>query len=252
MFELFSTGKLNSCLSPMGPCTCRRKLLASTGTMALFAGLTQWVVGYNFSMAALSESLHAFADSSADFFGIAIEKKIHDSPQHEEEDVREGADKVIASLLVLGAILIGIEAYDRWSSGNYPVWLLAVVLVGLFGISIDLLRIRMFSKAREHSDNSNLQGLIGHARSDAQHKGIVTTIAILAMCGVFLGIESGLYNFFVRLSDYLASLGLAGFMMFILAPRIWRGQGCGHDLSKKSSAHTPHEHSHGPGCNHSH
>lgn len=239
MFKIITEGRHSSCHAPIEPCTCRRKLLATTGSLALLAGLTQWGVGYSYSMAALSEALHAAADSIADFFGIEIERRVINDP-HKEAFIRASGDKIIASLLVLGAFVIINEAHERWVSGFYPVWLLAILLVSIFGISIDLLRIRMFRKARKHSDNTNLQGLIVHALSDAQHKGIITVVVLIAMSGTFLGIERGLYEFLVRLSDYLASLGLALYMMFILSPRIWQGKGCGH----------VHHHKHGAGCNH--
>jgi len=239
MLQFFKTGSLNDCPAPKSLCTCESKLYATTGTLALIAGLTQWVVGYRCSMAALSDALHALSDAGADFVGMFIAKKVSGN-QSKIKEWRAIGNKWIASLLVLGAVVIVYEAHDRWSGGSYLVWLPAVVLVGLFGLAIDLIRLRMLSKAREHSNNSNLGGLVGHAQSDAWHSGIISAIALLAILGTLLNMESGLYDFFVRLTDYLASLGLAGYMMCILAPNIWAGKGCGHK----------HAHKHGAGCKH--
>ncbi|MCK9345161.1 MAG: cation transporter [Candidatus Pacebacteria bacterium] len=241
MFEIITEGKLSNCMAPTNPCICKTNLLATTGTLALIAGFTQWLVGYRFSMAAGSDALHALSDGSADFVGVAIEKKAAGNPKKEEE-WRAIGNKAISSLLILGAFIIGSEAYDRWNSGSYPVWLPAILAVGIFGLTIDLIRLRMLSKANRHSGNSNLEGLIVHARSDAWHSGIISTVAVLAMFAALLDLESGSYEFFIQLTDYVASLGLAGYMMFILSPRIWRGQKCAHG--------DPHDHHHD--CDHKH
>lgn len=245
MFQFFAYGSLRGCPAPASHCTCESKLYATTGTLALIAGLTQWVVGYHYSMAALSDALHALADAAADFLAMFIARKVN-ADRSKTNELRTIGNKLIASLLVLGALIIGFEANDRWSGSGYIVWLPAVVLVGLFGLVIDLIRFRMLSKAREHSNNSNLEGLIEHARSDAWHSGIISTVALFAILGSFLGIESGLYAFLVRSGDYLASLGLAGYMMCILAPRIWKGKGC------CGQNHRHRTHQHGPGCKHHH
>lgn len=237
MIQFLVSGSLRDCPAPDMPCTCESKLYATTGTMALIAGLTQWFVGYHYSMAALSDALHALADASADFMGMFIAQKVRGN-RTKTAELRAFGNKIIASLLVLGALIIGFEAYDRWHGDSYIVWLPAVVLVGLFGLIIDLIRLRMLSKAQGHSNNSNLEGLVQHARSDAWHSGIISAVAMLAIMGSLLNIDGGLYAFLVHLADYLASLGLSGYMMFILAPRIWKGAGCGHK--------------HGPKCNHKH
>lgn len=227
MFQFLINGSLKDCPAPSEACTCEGKLYATTGTLALVAGLAQLVVGYQYSMAALSDALHALSDASADFLGMFIAKKVLANPEKTKE-LRETGNKWISGLLIAGALIIGFKAHDRWTSGNYLVWLPAVIAVGLLGLAIDLIRFRMLSKARTHSNNSNLEGLIEHAKSDAWHSGIISTVAILAVLGSSLEIESHMYDFLVRLTDYLTSLGLAGYMMGILAPRIWRGQGCGH------------------------
>lgn len=239
MIEFLKNGQLSDCPAPQGVCNCESSLYKTTGVLALTAGLAQWAVGYHYSMAVLSDALHAMADASADFVGMFIAKKVVNNPPKAKE-LRSIGNKIIALLLVLGALTIGIEAYGRWQGGDYVVWLPAVVLVGLFGLVIDLARFRMLSKARGHISNSNLSGLMEHARSDAWHSGIISAIALLAILGSFLSIENGLYAFFVRLVDYLASLGLAGYMACILTPRVWKGVGCGY-------AHT-----HGSKCAHKH
>jgi Co/Zn/Cd efflux system component len=236
------------CPAPAKPCICEAQLYATTGTLALIAGLVQWSVGYRYSMAALSDSLHALADALADFVGMGIASKAYGNPLHDKQ-LRTTGNKIISILLALGAVIIVEEAYSRWHGDAYTVWLPAVVLVGLFGLGIDLLRFHMLTKAREHSRNDTVSGLIEHAKSDAWHSGIISVIALLAISGGSLGLEGGLYAFLVRLMDYLASLGLAGYMMFVLTPRIWRGEGCGHNHSKED---TELHHVHGKNCHHKH
>lgn len=244
MLQFFNNGSLDSCQAPASPCTCESKLYATTGTLALIAGLAQLVVGNYYSMAALSDALHALADAGADFVGMFIAHKVRGNPTKTKE-WRSVGNKLIATLLVVGAWFIASESKDRWLGDSYTVWLPAVLFVGLLGLAIDLVRFRMLSKAREHAGNSNLEGLIEHARSDAWHSGIISAVAALAMLGSLLNLENGLYDFLVHLSDFLASIGLALYMTFILAPRIWKGEGCCGNHKEPSS---PVPHVHGPGC----
>ncbi|MFZ2303646.1 MAG: cation transporter [Minisyncoccia bacterium] len=239
---MIQSGHLAHCSSPASPCVCEGKLYTTTGILALIAGLVQWIVGYKFSMMALSDSMHAISDSFADFVGVYIAKKVLDKP-HRAKKIRGLGDKVISVLLTFGAIFIANEAYSRWASDTYVVWLPAVLIAVLFGLAIDLLRLRMLTQAEKRAPNSTISGLISHAKSDTWHSGIISIILLVELSGKFVGIESELYEFLVRLIDYLASLGLAGYMMFILSPRIWRGQGCGHDHF---------HHNLGQNCNHNH
>ncbi len=222
LLSMLKHGRDSNCLAPAKPCVCEAQLYATIGTLALIAGIAQLIVGYRFSMAALSDSLHALSDALADFVGMGIAHNVKQKP-YREKKLRALGNKVIAILLALGAIIIAHEAYDRWSGDSYMVWLPAVIAVGLFGLGIDLLRLSMLTKARKHSENETMLGLIEHAKSDAWHSGIISIIALLAMGGMLLNLEGGLYTFLVHLTDYLASLGLAGYMLFILTPKVWHG-----------------------------
>ena len=68
-------GRSLKCPAPAGSCICEEELYTTTGVLALIAGLIQWVVGYKYSMAALSDSLHALTDAFADFLAVVIVKK---------------------------------------------------------------------------------------------------------------------------------------------------------------------------------
>ncbi len=222
LLSMLKHGRDSNCSAPAKPCICEAQLYAITGTLALIAGFVQLSVGYRYSMAILSDSLHALSDALADFVGMGIAHNLKGRP-YREKKLRAIGNKVIASILALGAIVIAYEAYDRWSSDSYVVWLPAVIAVGLFGLGIDLLRLSMLTKARKHSENETLLGLIEHAKYDAWHSGIISVIALLAMGGVLFNLEEGLYTFLVHLTDYLASLVLAGYMLFIATPNVWHG-----------------------------
>ncbi len=245
LLSMLKYGRVRNCPAPAQPCICEARLCAATGALALIAGLVQLSVGYRYSMAVLSDSLHAFSDALADFVGMGIAHHVRNKP-YREKKLRSVGDKVIAILLAVGAIVIGLEAHDRWSSDSYLVWLPAAIAVALFGLGIDQLRLRMLTQARKHSGNENLRSLIEHAKYDRRHSGIISVILLLTMAVELLNLEEGLYTFLVHLVDYLASLGLAMFMLFVATPNVWRGQGCVHDVKiNPSTKHSDH-------CNHNH
>ena len=134
-------------------------------------------------------------------------------------------------------MVIIYEAYNRWHNGEYVVWLPAVFCVGLLGFAVDLLRFKMLTNAYKHSANDTVFGLKEHAKSDALHSAVISAVALVAMGVSHLHIDADLYQYFVRLADYLVSLALAMYMLLRLTPRVWRGQGCSHK-HRHNSAHT--------------
>ena len=241
MKNIIITGHRSACPAPSAPCTCEAALYTLVGILGLVAGLTQWAVGYVASMAVLSDSLHAFSDTAADFWGAAIVvgvRSMKDYPVAEKRLDKLG-NRVIALVLVFGAVLVGRQAIMRWSAGNYPVLPIAIIVVGIFGIVIDFLRWQTLSRARVRNRTSKrLPALIAHAQSDAMHSVMVAGIGVLTLAGVLLPIAKETYLGGIKLIDFIASLGLTVYM-FYFAKKIWKGEGCGHDHTNACLDHRP-------------
>lgn len=237
MRNILKTGHRSGCPAPSTPCTCEAVLYLLVGILGFAAGLTQWAVGYFASMAVLSDSLHAFSDTAADFWGAAIVvmvRNMKDYPVAEKRLDKLG-NRVIALVLVFGAVLVGRQAIMRWSAGDYPVLPIAIIAVGIFGTIIDFLRWQTLSRARERNRTSKrLTALIAHAQSDAIHSVLVAGIGVITLAGVLLPIAKETYLSAIKLIDFIASLGLTGYM-FYFARKIWRGEGCGHDHTNDCS-----------------
>lgn len=239
VMDIIRTGHRRECPAPSTPCTCEAALYLLVGTLGLIAGLTQWVVGYLASMAVLSDSLHAFSDTAADFWGAAIVimvRSAKDYPVAEKRLDRLG-NQVIALVLIVGAVLVGRQAIARWSMGNYPVLPVAIVATGLFGTAVDLLRWWTLTRAKERNQVSKrLPALIAHAQSDAMHSVLVAGIGAIALAGILLPVAKETYLGGIKLIDFVASLGLTMYM-FYFAQKIWRGEGCGHEHRNDCSHH---------------
>ncbi len=72
ILNLIRNGHSSDCPAPKMRCICEKHLYAITGALALIAGITQTLAGMRFSMAVLSDSLHALADAGADFVGVFV------------------------------------------------------------------------------------------------------------------------------------------------------------------------------------
>src|SRR3989344_4126868 len=144
-----------SCRAPEEGCHCtaeernkqEERQYWATSFLAIIAGIIGAMVGYNFSMAALSDSLHAFADGLADMWGINVVRKIRKNPAQERE-LRRNGTRVVSVLLVGAAFFVFHEAWDRFGGDGYtvsPVWIL---FVGLATSMIDLTRVWILSLAQ--------------------------------------------------------------------------------------------------------
>lgn len=239
--SLFQTGHVATCpaLQKEGTCECESTLYAATGLLALLAGIIQWWVGYYASMTLASDALHALADAGADFLGMWIAIIVIRRPVRGAQ-LRDLGNKIIAATLAIGAAWIIHEAWGRWTVGAYKVYLPAVVVVGLMGLVVDLLRFSMLAKAHAITKRSTTAGLVEHARSDAVHSAIVAFVGAAALTGTLVG-ENAAYAYAIRLGDFLCSVVLAGYMVAVLTPRIWHGETHNHDHDERDESHH-HEH----------
>ncbi len=175
-----------SCRAPEEGCCCtpqernkqEERPYWITSFLAIIAGIIGAVVGYNFSMAALSDSLHAFSDGFADMWGVRVVRKIGKNPAREQELRRKGT-RVIACMLAVAALLVLHEAWDRFNGGGYtvsPAWILCV---GLATTLIDLTRVEILSLAQANKPNEMRGGLILHALLDLRRSETLVAMGTL-------------------------------------------------------------------------
>lgn len=234
-----------ACKLPSTQCTCETALYATVGSLALLAGLVQFIVGYFASMAVLSDSLHALADSGADFLGVFIAYKAS-AMQGKEKVVRSFGNKMIALFLVVGGVLIAYEALERWMNNEYVVSPVAAMLVGGFGYFIDHLRVTTLRKARQHYASASIDGFIDHAQSDKFHSGVIALGGVIASASMLLPFSPSSYEGSIKAFDLTANIVLTAYMLS-LGYRRWHNKGCGHAHSKQKKQ--LHKHTH---CDHNH
>ncbi|MDD5152591.1 MAG: cation transporter [Candidatus Pacebacteria bacterium] len=189
------------------------------------AGTVQLFVGWFYSMSLLSDALHSLSDGVADIVAAFF------TLRKDKEEMRNTAKKIIALLLVGGAIWIAIETYQKLVGADYQVSLWAVLFFGMLGFSVDLIRMLVLTNARTHNDTTTVRGLYEHVNADMWHSAIVSITALLGLVGTLLlwlglllfhrEIDKELYNLVIRWIDCTLSWGLTAYMIFIAAPRIW-------------------------------
>lgn len=276
--NIVSNGFVHSCPAPKERCNCETQVLLVVACLALVAGIVQAVTGYYFSLAILSDSVHAMGDAGADFFGAYIAYKVLVSPSSEKR-LSLISSKVIGGFIVVGGSLVAYEALERWVEGTYLVSPLAAMLAGSAGYLIDRKRVGILKNARSHYPSDRIDGYIDHAQTDKVHSLYVAVIGGIAWMADFLPVEQTLYMMIVQYIDFSASIFLSGYM-FRIGRNRWYGKGCGHNhaqhnkkkryyrkFSNNSSVDTcvrawrkqrkvrsneHHDHHHGPGCNHKH
>lgn len=239
MFELFSKGYLLSCPAPNDRCRCEATMLMVVALLALFAGGTQAVLGYYFSVAVLSDSVHALADAGADLFGAYIALRVLAIPL-DEERLSFVSNKVVAGFIVVASGLIAIEAMERWFGNEYIVFPFVALLAGSIGYWIDTTRVRILRKAKIHYASPRIDGYIDHARTDAKHSkwvaiigGVAFGFQLLTEFLFFVGfslISKDLYDPFIRLLDFGAAVYISIWMMKVGYNR-WSGSGHDHSHS---------------------
>jgi len=224
-----------SCRAPEEGCHCtaeernkqEERQYWATSFLAIIAGIIGAMVGYNFSMAALSDSLHAFADGFADIWGVRVMRKIGKNPSQEKILRRKGT-RFIALLLVVAALLVFHEAGDRFTGDGYvvsPVWIL---FVGFATSVIDLTRVWILSLAQSHKPNEMRGALIEHAVLDLRRSELLVVMGflmsavqlIVPMVSVLLAPQIGTW---LRGTDLLISMALAVYMLKI-AHMMWTGK----------------------------
>ena len=244
--NIVSNGFVHSCPAPNERCNCESQVLLVVACLALVAGIVQAVTGYYFSVAILSDSVHAMGDAGADFFGAYIAYKVLTSPTRETR-LSLISNKAVGIFIVIGGALVAYEALERWVEGTYLVSPFAAMLAGSAGYLIDSKRVSILKNARAHYPSDRIDGYIDHAQTDKIHSLYVAVIGGIAWVADFLPVEQAIYMTTVQYIDFGASIFLSGYM-FRIGRNRWYGKGCGHTHTNSKSAH----HNHGPECNHNH
>lgn len=227
-----------SCRAPEESCHCtpqerikqEERPYWVTSFLAIIAGVIGAAVGYNFSMAALSDSLHAFSDGFADMWGVRVVRKIGKDPAREHELRRKGT-RVIAFILVVAALLVLHEGWDRFNGDGYTVSPIWILLVGLATSVIDLVRVWILSLAQSHKPNEMRGALIEHAVMDLRRSellvvmGFLMSVAqlVVPMVAVLFLVEIVQVDVWLRGIDLLISMGLTVYM-FKIAHMLWLGK----------------------------
>jgi len=169
--------------------------------------------------------MHSLSDGLADFVAAFFVLR------KDKEELRATSKKIIALLLVAGAIWIAIEAYHKLIGADYQVSLWAVFLFGMLGCLVDLTRRSILTKSRTHNDTTTVRGLYEHVNADLWHSVIVSATALLGLVATLLlwlilllfhkEIDKELYSATIRYIDCILSWGLTLYMIFVAAPRIW-------------------------------
>jgi Co/Zn/Cd efflux system component len=178
MLSLLYTGHERSCpVFQNQPCShqCRKKLFRTSGFLAIAAGFITSLLGYYAgSFFTLSEAAHVAIDSLADFYGAHIEGRV-EKHGHRETDIRKQGSVVIALLLFLAAIFILVELFRE----HHTLIPRAMILAGIIGTGINLLRSKMLQGREVLSNNKTRTDLIRHARSDVFHSTYVAAVGIV-------------------------------------------------------------------------
>lgn len=228
MLTLFQTGHRSRCpaLSHSGKCNCERSQYIFTGTLALVVALIQAFFGYDHSAALLTDSLHAFADSLADFLGAYIVWRIILRP-HKEEEYRSRGEKIIATLLFLGAAWIAFETMSRVVTGHMVTPSIAMT-IGFASAVIDGFRWQYLQRAQNVSWTRTRGNLILHAKTDCYHGIIVGGIGFAAWIAELFSSSSPEVVSIILFADLALSFRLVEYMIK-LSINIWKGRGCGHN-----------------------
>jgi len=235
MLAFILRGHVSSCPVPNNPCVCEKKQYAFTGILALIAGSFQAFMGNRYSLALLSDSLHALTDAAADLFGIQVASRVK-AHNHRADEIRKRGDRVIALLLVAGALWILYEALSRWIVGGHYVSPPIITIVGFAGGTIDALRWFTLRNAQILSPNSTRAGIIAHAKSDFWHSVIVFAVGGAMWSAGHIAERA---NGFIIGIDLALSSILALYMMFFLAIPIWKGE---HFHDHDGHGHGHHHH----------
>jgi Co/Zn/Cd efflux system component len=227
MLSLIRTGHTSSCPALSHErCTCERTQYIVTGILALTVGLTQAFFGYNHSVALLSDSLHALADALADFVGVFIVWRIYLHPLREDE-YRKRGDKIIATLLALGALWVLYETAIR-ALGAHQVTPHIAMLVGYASAVVDYLRYSYLRNAQVLWFTRTRESLMQHAHADYLHGLVVGSVGMMAWLVELLFSNNPLAFASIRALDIGLSLLLVLYMLR-LSHRMWEGHSCGHD-----------------------
>jgi len=216
------------CEAPEEPCSCtdekrykqEEQQYWFSGSLSVVSGIFGALIGNAHSMAVLSDSLHAFSDGFADWWGARIMRAIRKNPD-KVGSLRRGGTKVIATLLALAATWIIWEAWSRYAGNEYTVSPAWILVAGMITSVLDLTKIIVLLIAQSHNPNTMRSALIWHALFDLRRSEIVIGIGILGTISMFL-VPFELKEIFLGI-DFVASVILALYM-FKITKLLWQNK----------------------------
>lgn len=204
-------------------CTCRLYLITACG--ALLASLSNLLIGWESSLALVSEAPHGLVDALSDFVALGL------LLWHGKETDEGRWHWFLAAILALAACGIAYEAYERMQLPAYPLSGAHALVGTIITYLIHRTRVRLLKAAGPPSRIRN--GVIRHANSDKVHSGLVIIPAILVT--LVQGFSVPL-PFRIKWVDLALTAILVAYMLF-QSLKIARGDGCGHAHDHGDGAH---------------
>ena len=216
-------------------CVCRVYLVTAAG--ALLASGVSITIGWDHSLALLSEAPHGLVDALSDVIAFGLFAWYH-------RDVDEGRwHWLLAAVLVIAAGSIAYEGYERLQLENYPfsgAWAFLAT-----GIVLTIHYVRLWVLRKDKGVPTKIRnGVIRHVIADIWHAKAVLIVA--AAVSLIQTLEFPL-PFQIKWID----LSLTGVLVIYMLWQSWKiamGHGCGHDHTAGEGLH---EHGDEP-CDHSH
>lgn len=218
-------------------CVCRVYLVTAIG--ALLASAVSITIGWDHSLALLSEAPHGLVDALSDFIAFGLFAWYH-------RDVDEGRwHWLLAAVLAIAAGSIAYEGFERLQLENYPfngIW-----AFGATAIVLGIHHVRLWMLRKNEGVPTKIRnGVIRHVIADIWHaRGVLVVAALVAIIQLF---EIPL-PFKIKWID-LSLTGVLVIYMFWQSWKIAMGHGCGHDHAA-GEGHISHGDTHEE-CDHSH
>lgn len=164
------------CCARTGACSCEMKLYGRVFALAIFVGILEICGGcWSGSLALYADAFHALLDGGAGALAVFIAWLAQSRAGAGEERIRRLGAYGQGTLLVIAALWIGLEAYERWQAPRavHGGSMLVVAIVGGIG---NLLQHTLLERG-EHRNQTHVN-LHRHVMSDLVLSGCVVVGAI--------------------------------------------------------------------------